>query len=253
MLMGGMMPVTQLIVMIRSSPPANGVTLMKGMPPDRLPVVVKELTPADLARLLPVMQPDYRQRVVGLLTEAQLIGVAAKLPTDAAVTVLRALPADQLVTLADRLPGPVATALYDALPARVQPEVLSRMDPRQAQAAVAPHYERAVAEALARANAEVLIPHSGPSGILLVPLFGGRVAVAPRHGDDGRVAVRDAEEAAYHHRANAALAITDVPVAEEVRAYCTQARREGRTLDTAFWSSERHDGTLKKALVGLFR
>ncbi len=60
MLMGGMMPVTQLIVMIRSSPPANGVTLMKGMPPDRLPVVVKELNATDLARLLPVMPADYR-------------------------------------------------------------------------------------------------------------------------------------------------------------------------------------------------
>jgi hypothetical protein len=253
MLMGGMMPVTQLIVMIRSSPPANGVTLMKGMPPDRLPVVVKELTPADLARLLPVMQADYRSRVVGMLTEAQLIGVAAKLPPDAAVTVLRALPSERLLPLADRLPDAVATALYDTLPARVQPEVLSRMDPRQAQAAVAPHYERAVAEALARANAEVLIPHSGPAGILLIPLFGGRVAVAPRHGDDGRVAVRDAEEAAYHHRANAALAITDVPVADEVHAYCVQARREGRALDTALWGGDRHDGMLKKALVGLFR
>ncbi|MFI5845246.1 magnesium transporter MgtE N-terminal domain-containing protein [Catenuloplanes sp. NPDC051500] len=239
--------------MIRSSPPANGVTLMKGMPPDRLPVVVKELTPADLARLLPVMQGDFRSRVVGMLSEAQLIGVAAKLPPDAAVAVLRALPAERLVPLAGRLPAAVATALYDTLPAKVQPDVLSRMDPRQAQAAVAPHYERAVADALARANAEVLIPHSGPAGILLVPLFGGRVAVAPRHGDDGRVAVRDAEEAAYHHRANAALAITDVPVAEEVRAYCAQARRDGRTLDTAFWGSDRHDSTLKRALVGLFR
>ncbi len=80
MLMGGMMPVTQLILMIRNSPPANGVTLMKGMPPDRLPVVLKELTPADLARLLPVMAVDYRTRVVGMLSEAQLIGVAGKLP-----------------------------------------------------------------------------------------------------------------------------------------------------------------------------
>ncbi|WP_370881750.1 magnesium transporter MgtE N-terminal domain-containing protein [Catenuloplanes nepalensis] len=226
---------------------------MKGMPPDRLPVVLKELTPADLARLLPVMAVDYRTRVVGMLSEAQLIGVAGKLPQESAVTVLRSLPEEQLVAIVDRLPGPVSSALYGSLPSAVQPDVLSKMDPRQAQAAVAPHYERAVADALARANTEVLIPHSGPAGVLLVPLFGRRVAIAPRHGDDGRVAVRDAEEAAYHHRAHAALAITDLPVAEDVQAYCSQARREGRSLDTALWAGDRHDGALKKALVSLFR
>ena len=253
MLMGGMMPVNQLVTMIRASPPANGVTLMKGMPADRLPVVVAELTPADLARLMPVMSADYRERIVGMLSEAQLAGVAGKLPQEAAVAVLRLLPEERLVALVDWLPGPVAAALYGSLPSAVQPDVLSKMDPRQAQAAVAPHYERAVADALARANTEVLIPHSGPAGILLVPLFGRRVAIAPRHGDDGRVAVRDAEEAAYHHRANAALAITDLPAADDVLDYCEQARREGRPLDTALWAGDRHDGALKKALVSLFR
>ncbi|MDR7277548.1 magnesium transporter MgtE N-terminal domain-containing protein [Catenuloplanes atrovinosus] len=223
------------------------------MPPDRLPVVVAELTPADLARLLPAMSGDYRDRVIGMLSDAQLIGVAGKLPQEVAVGVLRVLPEEKLVAIVDRLPGPVSSALYGSLPTEVQPDVLSKMDPRQAQAAVAPHYERAVADALARANTEVLIPHSGPAGVLLVPLFGRRVAIAPRHGDDGRVAVRDAEEAAYHHRAHAALAITDVPAADDVRAYCAQARREGRSLDTALWAGDRHDGTLKKALVGLFR
>ncbi|GAB7046907.1 hypothetical protein JCM9534A_20330 [Catenuloplanes indicus JCM 9534] len=253
MLMGGMMPVNQLIVMIRNSPPANGVTLMKGMPPDRLPVVVKELTPADLARLLPAMAGDYRDRVVGMLSDAQLVGLAGKVPPESAAAALRTLPEDRLVAIVDRLPGPVSSALFGSLPSAVQPDVLSKLDPRQAQAAVAPHYERAVADALARANTEVMIPHSGPGGVLLVPLFGRRVAIAARHGDDGRVAVRDAEEAAYHHRAHAALAITDLPAADDVLAYCSQARREGRALDTALWAGDRHDNSLKKALVGLFR
>ncbi len=44
------MPVTQLVAMIRSSPPKGAAGLLMAMPADRLPLLAAQLRPADLAR-----------------------------------------------------------------------------------------------------------------------------------------------------------------------------------------------------------
>lgn len=251
MLPGGMMPITQLIAMVRSTPPRQAVGLLAAMPADRIPVVVAELTTADLIRLLPAASGDLRARLMGLLSTEQLADLVRALPTAEAVDMLSKLPLDQVRAVADRLPQPTLAALLSALPTEIQTELLSVMRPQQAQAAWAGTYQREVAEALARANAEVSIPADAPPGIVLVQLFGWQITVAARRDDDGRVAVRDAEDAAYRLRANAALAVTDYQPATDVLDYCDEARRQGRPISAVGWVDNRHDGYLKRALVSL--
>ncbi|MFY1637762.1 magnesium transporter MgtE N-terminal domain-containing protein [Solwaraspora sp. WMMB335] len=245
------MPVTQLIAMVRSTPPRQAVGLLAAMPADRLPVVVAELQPADLIRLLPAAGNDLRTRMLALLTADQLADLARAMPVADAVEILARLPTGQVQAVANRLPQPTAAALLGALPTDRQAELLSVMRPQQAQAAWAGTYQREVAEALTRANAEVSIPADAPAGIVLVQIFGWRITVAARRDDDGRIAVRDAEDAAYRLRANAALAVTDYQPATDVLDYCDEARRQGRPISAVSWTDNRHDGYLKRALVGL--
>ena len=228
MLPGGMMPITQLIAMVRSTQPRQAVGLLAAMPADRMPAVVAELTTADLIRLLPAADNELRARLMGLLNTEQLADLTRALPTAEAVGMLSGLPLDQVRAVADRLP-------------------------QQAQAARADTYQREVAEALARANADVIIPADAPPGIVLVQLFGWQITVAARRDDDGRVAVRDAEDAAYRLRANAALAVTDHQPANDVLDYCDEARQQGRPISAVGWVDYRHDGYLKRALVSLVR
>ncbi|WP_326553021.1 magnesium transporter MgtE N-terminal domain-containing protein [Micromonospora sp. NBC_01813] len=246
-----MMPITQLIAMVRSTQPRQAVGLLAAMPADRIPVVVAELTTADLIRLLPAAGNDLRARLMGLLSTEQLADLVRALPTAEAVSMLSSLPLDQVRAVADRLPQPTLAALLTSLPAEIQTELLSVMRPQQAQAAWAGTYQREVAEALARANADVSIPADAPPGIVLVQLFGWQITVAARRDDDGRVAVRDAEDAAYRLRANAALAVTDYQPANDVLDYCDEARRQGRPISAVGWVDNRHDGYLKRALVSL--
>ncbi|MDG4765548.1 hypothetical protein O7632_15795 [Solwaraspora sp. WMMD406] len=247
------MPVTQLIAMVRSTPPRQAVGLLAAMPADRLPVVVAAMEPVDLTRLLPAAGDELRARLIALLTTEQLAELTASMPTAGAVRLLTGLPADQVRAVADRLPQATTAALLTALPAEAQADLLAVMRPQHAQAAWAGTYQREVAEALARANAEVSIPPDAPSGIVLVQIFGWRITVAARRDDDGRVAVRDAEDAAYKLRANAALAVTDYQPATDVLDYCDEARRQGRPISAVGWVDHRHDGHLKRALVGLVR
>lgn len=251
MLPGGMMPITQLIAMVRSTSPRQAVGLLAAMPADRIPVAVAELTTTDLVRLLPAAGDDLRSRLIGLLSTDQLADLARAMPTAEAVAMLNRLPAEQVHAVADRLPQPTVAALLTAMPADRQTDLLSVMRPQQAHAAWAGTYQREVAEALARANAEVSIPANAPPGIVLVQIFGWQITVAARCDDDGRVAVRDAEDAAYRMRANAALAVTDYQPATDVLDYCDEARRQGRPISAVSWVDDRHDGFLKRALVSL--
>ncbi|WFE27907.1 hypothetical protein O7623_01480 [Solwaraspora sp. WMMD791] len=245
------MPITQLIAMVRSTSPRQAVGLLAAMPADRIPVAVAELTTSDLIRLLPAASDDLRAKLMRLLSTEQLGDYARSLPTAEAVAVLSRLPVEQVRAVADRLPQPTMAALLTALPTDQQTELLSVMRPQQAQAAWAGTYQREVAEALARANAEVSIPADAPPGIVLVQLFGWQITVAARRDDDGRIAVRDAEDAAYRLRANAALAVTDYQPASDVLDYCDEARKQGRPISAVGWVDNRHDGYLKRALVSL--
>src|SRR5438552_646225 len=121
MLPGGMMPVTQLVALIRSSPPKGAAGLLTAIPADRLPVVV--------------------------------------------------------------------AALLGRLPEHGQHAVFAVMGRRRGYAVRSQMYVNDVADALARANADVGVPDGTPNEILLVHKLGWRIAVAARYGDDGRVAV----------------------------------------------------------------
>src|SRR5690242_1930655 len=77
MLPGGMMPVTQLVAMIRSSPPKGAAGLLMAMPADRLPLLAAQLRPADLARLVPALGASARRDLVAAVTDERLPALVA--------------------------------------------------------------------------------------------------------------------------------------------------------------------------------
>ncbi|MFB9444701.1 hypothetical protein Dvina_22565 [Dactylosporangium vinaceum] len=249
MLPGGMMPVAQLVTMLRSSPASSAAGLLQAMPADRLPIVAAALKPADLVRIVPALRPEARRGLLQALEPDCLSAVIRGVPPQQAATLLPLVPAERL--------APVVAGLSDGALA----EVLGGLTPEQRQrveSVAAPGRERkvlglrygeSVARALVRGNVHVAVY----SDTMLVTKGRWRIAVAARLGDDGRVAVRDAEDTAYKVRADGALAVTDVAAAADVVQYTRETSDAGRPLETVVWVDERHDGHLMRALVSLFR
>jgi hypothetical protein len=251
MLPGGMVPVRQLVAIVRSTPPRGAAGLLVALPADRLRLVISELSPADIARLLPAAPAHFREMVIDLLSAEQLSGLLRTNSTGEAVGLLVTLSHERLSVLVDGLPDQVVALLLESLPAERQVALLEVMDPHRGRAVLSGKYEHEVAGALARANFCVTVPDGAPSGILLVQGLGWRIVVAVRYDDDGRTGVRDAEEGAFRLRANGALSVTDRQPASEVVQYCQESRRQGRPVDAVAWIDSRYDGSLKRTLVAL--
>ncbi len=253
MLPGGMMPVTHLIAMIRSTPAQNAADLLKALPADRLPIVIAAMRPVDIARVLPAAPADFRDTLVAVLSANQLVELVRTAPTGRAVALLSRLPDERLSSAVDGLPDHAVPVLLGKLPPDRQARLLAAMNPRRVHVVLSRSYERDVAQALVRSNANVAVPDGAPGGILLAQKLGWRIAVAPRYGDDGRVAVRAAEDAAYRLRASGALSVTSHQPAEDVVRYCRESQRQSRPIDAVAWTDIRHDSALKRTLVGLFQ
>jgi MgtE-like protein len=248
-----MMPVTQLIAIMRSTPPESAVGLLTAMPADRFPVVVGAMGPADIARLLPVTPLDLRDALIDALPASQLTEVMRAVSTDQAVALLPTLRPERLRAVVDGLPDDSVSVLLATLPKDRQAALVDVMDPHRVYAVLSRTYEHNVAQALRRSNADVTVPDDAPGGILLVRTLGRRIAVAARYGDDGRVAVRDAEDAAYWLRAGAALSVTNHQPREDVVRYCDDSQREGRPIAAVAWIDTWQDSALKRTLVRLFQ
>lgn len=248
MLPGGMMPVTQLVAMVQSTPPKAALGLLLGLPADRLPVVLAELG-TDAARLVPVAGSAERDQIISALADEQLVELIWTVPTDLACALVSTLPTDRLERVIEKLPVPSLATL----PTDRQQDLVTSMRPDQARDVMSEAYERDVEQALIRANVEVTIPPEAPPGILLVHVLDWWIAVAARHGDDGRIGVRDSEDAAMRMGTHAALSVVTNEPAQEVIRYCTQARRQGWSITATRWSDGRHDASLKRTLVSLLR
>jgi hypothetical protein len=245
-----MTPVTQLIAMIRSSPPKSAVDLLMSMPAERLPVVTAAMRPADLVRLLPAFKPEARRTVVRTLDPKHLFDVIHAVPLDEAAALIPIVPTESLAPVVALLSDGALAALISGLAEDQQQRVESSFgDPLRERRVLALVYGDAVTRALIRGNVQV----TRHDDSILVTKDRWRIAVAARHRDDGRLAVRDAEASAYNLRANGALAVTDVPAADDVMQYVNQARADGRPLETVTWVDARHNGELIRALVSLFR
>ncbi|MET7397479.1 hypothetical protein ABZS66_28725 [Dactylosporangium sp. NPDC005572] len=249
MLPGGMMPVTQLVAMIRSSPPKSAAGLLMAMPAERLPVVTAAMRPADVARLVPALRPESQRQLVHALGPDHLFEVIRTVPLEQATALLALVPPERLAPVVAGLSDSALAALLGSLPAAERQRIESVADPRREHRVLGLAYGDAIARALVRGNLEV----TAERDTLLITKARWRVAVAARHGDDGRVAVRDAEDTAYRCRATGALAVTDVPAADDVLRYCREAREDGRPLSAVTWVDERHDGNLIRSVVSLFQ
>lgn len=253
MLPGGMMPVTQLIAMIRSSPAKSAIGLLTSMPADRMPHVIAGLAPRDIARLLPLMRPEFLGMLAVSLTPEQLSGLIELTTPEQAVALVSALPTERFTAVGGGLSDQAVLTLLAELPEDRQSALRAALDPHRLHAALSTVYERDVAAALARANAEVSVPEGAPRGTVVARTLGWRIVVAARFGDDGRVAIRDAEAVAYRLRATGALSVTNYQPADDVLHYCHEARLQGRPIGAVAWVDLRHDGTLKRALVHLIQ
>lgn len=253
MLPGGMMPVNQLVAIIRSMPPRNAVGLLRGLPGDRMCAVIQAIGPDDIVRTLQAAEPDLCGQFIDMLSDEQLTALFRVSPPDVSVEFLWMLPPQRLRTVVDGLPDVTMEQLIARAPELRIAVLLEAMTPRRGHHVMAQKYEHEVASALARANLDVAVPAGAPSGIVLVQGLERRIVVAARYGDDGRLAVRDAETQAYRMRAHAALAVSDHQPAEEIVRYCQQSRQAGRRLDAVSWIDHQDDGSLMRHLVSLFR
>jgi hypothetical protein len=246
MLPGGMTPVTQLVAMIRSSPPKGAAGLLMAVPADRLPLLAAQLRPADLARLVPALSAAARRDLVAAVTDERLPGLVAA----HAVTLVPAVPTARLGAVVAAMPDTALAALLDALTPPDRQRVTSVTDPRRERGVRAMQYHSQVLTALGRANVRVAEVSPPPAGSWLVTGLRWRIVVAASFGDDGRSAVREAEDTAYRLRADGALAVIDGPAGADVLAYC---RTSPRPVDVVTWTDDRHDGHLTRALVRLFQ
>src|SRR4051812_13003171 len=96
MLPGGMLPVTQVVAMIRSSPPKSAAGLLMAMPAERLSIVVAAMRPADLIRLVPALQPAARRSLLQVLGPEHLFEVIRSAPLDQATALVPMVPAERL-------------------------------------------------------------------------------------------------------------------------------------------------------------
>jgi hypothetical protein len=253
MLPGGMTPVVQVAAMIRGTPPRSAIGLLTAMPADRLRHVIAALAPRDIARLLPAMRPEFRDTVAASLSEEQLAELAELISPEQLSALVDRLPTGRLPSVAAALPDHLVIAVLAELPEERQAALREAVGPQRLGAALAVAYERAVAAALQRANAEVLVPDGVPRGTVVAHTLGRYVVVTAGYGDDGRRAVRDAEHVAYGVRASAALSVTNHEPAEDVVRYCREARLQGRPVDAIAWVDARYDGLLKRTLATLIQ
>jgi hypothetical protein len=252
MLPGGMMPITQLAAMIRQTPPQSAISMLNGLPADRFVAVADALRPADLARLMLAGKPGSRGAVLRMFADKDVIRASSAVTAEQGASMLAELPADRLRHVFRELPEPVRAVLLTSLPGEQRDGLLGDMDQGHASDVRAKLYVRAVTDALRRANAEVTVPENAPPGIMYVTAYQRAVAIAAQLGDDGRIGVQAAENAAYWLRTHAALSVSDQPIAPEVRRYCADAREQGRPISAMTWADERDDGPLKRVLASLF-
>jgi hypothetical protein len=252
MLLGGMMPIVQLIDIVRSVPPRDAANLLREMPQDRLVAVIEGIGPGGVARLLTGATGDFRATLVAALSESQLLDVLRALSESEATRLLTTLPEQRLHMVVGTMRDEGVARLLSVLPEGRQTEVLEAMDPGRRHAALSRKYEADVAEALRRANVEVSLPTKEPPGILLAQGLGWLIAIAAGYGDDGTRSVPAAEAGALRMGANAALSITSLRPSDAVVDHCRGVRAQGRPLDAVIWTEERHDGQLKRTLVSLF-
>jgi hypothetical protein len=244
-----MTPVTQLVAMLRSSPPKAAAALLMNIPAERLPVVAAAMRPAEVVRLVPALKLEARRGLVQALEAKRLGEVFRGVSPDQAVALVPMVPSERLVGLVAELPDATLAYLLAGLPPGQRQRVEAVADPRRERRVLGLEYGDSVCRALVRGNLQV----AQQDDCLLVTKDRWLIAVAARHGDDGRVAVRDAEDTAYRLRADGALAVIDEPAADDVVQYCRQARAEGRPLEAATWVGDQHDSGLIRVLVSLLR
>jgi len=251
MLPGGMLPVTQLIAIVRSSRPRDAAALLAAMPAHRLPLVLAEMRPTEVARLIGAEPAHLRGTLAAALGTDQMTELLRVVPAAEAAGVLSTLPDDRLASVVEHLPDHIVSVLLVWLPPDPQSTVLAVMNRDRRHAVRSQMYENAVADALVRANAAVDAPDSSARGILVARSLGRRIAVAARCGDEGHVAVRDAVEAAHRLGIRGALAVIDRRPADDIVRYCRDARTHDQPIDVVVWVEADDDNSLKRGLVRL--
>jgi hypothetical protein len=177
-------------------------------------------------------------------------------PVGQVARLLPSLPRDRMLTLVRDMPAAEIPALLEVLDPVHQDMVLEAMDPYWAGKFLATRYQRGVAQALDRTNVQITSPRGGPGDTLLVKVYSRFIVVTVHYQEHGQLRIHDlqkAEKESDRAQAGGALAVSNVPLAEGVSAYCREALRRGQLINAVTWVDPRDDGVLARVLVGLVR
>ncbi|WP_113701835.1 magnesium transporter MgtE N-terminal domain-containing protein [Nonomuraea lactucae] len=255
-MLGGRMPVAQLVTMVHGLPARQAADLLMSLPADRLDATLAAMRLADIVKVLEAVQPDRQDGILAKLSPEQIAGLLRSVPAGQAARLLSSLPRDRIVAVAKGLPASEVPMLLEVLRPEHQEAVLEAMDPQWAGKVVARRYERGVAQALARTNVKVASLDGGQSDALLVEVLDRFIVVTVHHHEHGLLTLHDlrkAEETAHRTQARGALAVSNVPLSREVVEYHREALRWGRLINAVTWVDPSHDGLLARMLVGLVR
>ena len=244
---GGMSPITNLVAIVRSSPPSVAARLISELPKDRMLDVVTVLDSGSIVRLLAAADTGLRATLMDALPPDRLSSLASTIPPE----ILLSLPNEGLTALANGLPSAVVSHLLGLMRDERRAAFLGALEPAVAFAALSLEYQTEVANALARANLRVTVPSGVPAGVVLGQGNQWQVVVAARYHDDGTKALRDAEATAHQLRVRGALSVTNLRPASDVVAYCRESQRLGHAVDAISWTSVKHDNLLIRTLVSL--
>jgi hypothetical protein len=249
---GQMLP-EQVIAMLNSSGPAQGVDALLAMPPDRVEVVLASMTPGEIARLLEGARVHRRAELLmalgpvrGPIVLAQIprhrvADLVSSLPLSSAAGVLRTLPSAEVAELLLEIPTQARLLLQEALGAQQPIE----------HAAAA--YHRLAQESVGRIAARMsTLDHGSPD--VLAEIMGRTFHVVIRYsggsaftGDDLRYVAGQVD----WRRAAVVVVITNVAPGDSVLPVLRELRQFGHVADVIRWVDDRDDGTFKRSLVRL--
>lgn len=255
-MLGGSMPVTQLVAMMHGLPAQQAAGLLMSLPADRLDATLATMGLADIVKVLQAMKPGDQGAILSKLSLEQIAGLLRMVPAGQAARLLSSLSQDRMLALARDLPATELPMLLELLDPVHQDRLLEGMDPDRADQFRAMRYQHEVAQALARTNVKVASPVGGHGDALLVEIYGRSIVVTFHYQEHGVLPpheLRRAEAEAGRARAHGALAVSNAPLSEGVGTYHREALRWGRLINAVTWVDPRDDGVLARMLVGFVR
>jgi len=247
------MPTAQLIAILKSSGPAQAVSLLLSMPAERMAVLSAMLEPAAIARMLVLAPGDRRAELLATVPAERVPLVLRELSTRRGAALLSLFPTEWVEQVLRSAPPDQAAELMSAMPQGVGSRLLESMELDSSDELASAVYEQAAMRSVARAAVQVSQLDDNACD-LLAEVFGKRLRICVRYCATeamlGFAVYHAATEVSWRGVAGIVI-VTNVALTDDVALIVENARSLGRTLEVVRWADERDDGVFKRALVRL--